>query len=101
MQGIPYTVQDYCSFDSDEPGQRFWYRKRTIIFTNRKETLATPWKLCDGNCNGIKANEPGQHSHAVGFGGRRRGNVKMIVSNISTNLKHRIPQKLMDYLLLD
>ena len=97
MKGIPYTVVDYCQFHT--PEEPFLYRKRTAIWTNKVDTLAKPRPLCDGACAGIRANEPGQRAHAVGFGGRRSASRKMIVSNIATNLKHRIPQALIAWLL--
>ena len=84
MQMLPFTVVDYCQFDT--PEERFLYRKRTAIWTNKVSTLVKPRPLCDGACAGIRANEPGQRGHAVSFGGRRSGNRKMIGSNNSTKL---------------
>ena len=97
MALLTYTVVDYCQFHT--PDDAFLYKKKTIIFTNRIATLVKPRPLCDGACAGIKANEPGQRGHAVSFGGRRSGNRKMIVSNISLAKKHRLPQGLLTWLM--
>lgn len=97
MRTIPYTVVDYCQFHT--PEEPFLYRKRTAIWTNMASVLLKPRRLCDGKCAGILANEPGQRAHAVGFGGRRTEKRKMLVSNVGLATKHRIPQKLIAWLL--
>jgi len=58
MKGRPYYVVDYCSYG-------FPYKKRTIIWTNKKEFDA---KRCNGNCEFMVGNK-----HMVNVGKDKHG----------------------------
>ena len=100
MSAYGYVICDYCMFSGDGAErlgpETFWYRKRTQIYTNKTDVLLKPNVLCDKKCPGILANTKHPGCHAVGFGGRL---ARCMVSNIAVNHKHRIPQKLVEYLL--
>ena len=101
MAGLGYVVLDYCQYsEAPEGPQRlgpevYLYRKRTRFYTNKASVLIKPNVKCDGKCHGILAN-PNQRTHAVGFGGRLG---RCVLSKIDVKWKHRIPQKLIEYLL--
>ena len=85
MRDVSYTMVDYCMFSC--PEDTYLYRKRTSIFHVIGEPK--PNHLCDGKCEGILAH-PMKNQHAGTFGG---------VRNCSLNKKHKVPQKLIEYLL--
>ena len=100
MANFGYVTLDYCQF-SAEGAERlgpecFFYRKRTRFYTNKTSILLKPNIKCAGACPGIRANTKARGCHAVGFGG---GTARCLVSNIDTKWKHRIPERLIDYLL--
>ena len=84
MSGIPYTMVDYCRFSS--ANDAFMYRKRTSIFYVIGEPKQNV--LCNRKCDGVLAH-PLKKMHVGTFGG---------VRNWGLNLKHRIPQQLVEYL---
>lgn len=98
---LPSVIADYCMYS--RPGDVFHYRKRSQFWTNNVNVLADPPLLCNWACDGIKAPVEGgpadRRTHADGFGGRRRANRFMRVSNLSLHLKHRVPAALLDKLL--
>ena len=101
MANLTYVVLDYCMHSEAPEGDKrlgpevYLYRKRTRFYTNKTSVLLKPNVLCSGACHGILAN-PNKRTHAVGFGGRLG---RCVLSNIDTKWKHRIPQKLIQYLL--
>lgn len=100
VAALGYVVLDYCMFSAEGTErlgpEAFWYRKRTRFFTNKNSVLMRPNVKCDGKCPGIRANTKHPGAHAIGFGGRT---TRVFVSNIDLKWKHRIPQRLIEYLL--
>ena len=96
------VIADYCRYSTET--DRFFYRKRSCFFSNRVALLANPPLKCNGACDGIKAPVPGagpnRKTHAMSFGGQRGGKRFYLVSNLTLDRKHAIPQLLIEKLLV-
>ena len=92
----------YCMYSSENDS--FLWRKLTQFWTNRVELLANPPLVCNGACEGIRTPVPGapvgRKTHAISFGGQRGGKRFYLVSNLTLDRKHKIPQKLIEKLLV-
>jgi site-specific DNA-cytosine methylase len=89
MKSLPYVDCDYCMYGKP-------YRKRTRIWTNKKDIKL---KLCDKNCGSFV---DGRHIGSCGCGGQGQGHKKSY-SNKSYSLheKYSIPEDLIFSLLLE
>lgn len=89
MKSLPYVDCDYCMYGKP-------YRKRTRIWTNKKDIKL---KLCDKNCGSFV---DGRHIGSCGCGGQGQGHKKSY-SNKSYSLheKYSIPEDLIYSLFLD
>ena len=86
MKDIPFYLVDYCMYSD------WGYRKRTRIWTNKKEFFP---KLCDKNCGNMIGN---LHKTNLGNSERRE---KTKGSATSQNDRYRIPEDLIISLFTD
>jgi len=97
------VVASYCMYSSEN--DKYLYKKSTQFWSNRVALLANPPMVCNGACEGIRTPvpgaPPGRKSHAESFGGQRGGKRFYLVSNLTLDKKHRIPQLLLQKLLID
>ena len=84
MQGISYIDVDYCQFSE-------WGYQKPTRFWCSKQIASLPNCLCDGNSCTNLVDTPNGKKHRESLGGEHMG--------ISTALKNRIPNRLIDYLL--
>ena len=86
MKDIPFYLVDYCMYSD------WGYRKRTRIWTNKKEFFP---KLCDKNCGNMIGN-----LHKTNLGNTERKQ-KTKGAGTSQNDRYRIPEDLIISLFTD
>ena len=88
MKNIPYYIVDYCKYSD------WGYRKRTCIWTNKKD-----WKAltCNKDCGNIIE---GKHKNNLGNDVFKKDGVK-VSENYNKLLKYRVPPNLIFSLLTE
>jgi hypothetical protein len=89
MKEIPYYIVDYCKYAD------WGYRKRTVIFTNKKK-----WKAlkCKKDCNSMDLDN---YAHVEDVSWTSSGKIRTVDGGMNgLDLRHRVPPELIYSLLL-